>query len=239
MANPFGSGQSSFQSHMTFREGAGELSESRYNLLIGATLTWGFFLNFLIMQFAGPAILNMVISSPASYSTFMIGFLVAYIALVLIGSTMVRSYNPVRCFVGYNLIAVPVGVVVAIATIGYEPQLVTRAALITAIITLIMMIVSTLAPSVFQRMGTGLGVALLGVIVVESIAMLLFRMNITFIDWIVVGIMCLYIGFDWVRANSVQRTATNAIAAASALYLDIINIFLRVLRILARSRSND
>lgn len=239
MANPFGSGQSSFQSHMTFREGSGELSESRYNLLIGATLTWGFFLNFLIMQFAGPAILNMVISSPASYSTFMIGFLVAYIALVLIGSTMVRSYNPVRCFVGYNLIAVPVGVVVAIATIGYDPQLVTRAALITAIITLIMMIVSTLAPSVFQRMGTGLGVALLGVIVVESIAMLLFRMNITFIDWIVVGIMCLYIGFDWVRANSVQRTATNAIAAASALYLDIINIFLRVLRILARSRSND
>ena len=200
MANSFGNGQSSFQSHMTFREGAGELSESRYNLLIGATLTWGFFLNFLIMQFAGPAILNMVISSPASYSTFMIGFLVAYIALVLI---------------------------------------VTRAALVTAIITLIMMIVSTLAPSVFQRMGTGLGVALLGVIVVESIAMLLFRMNITFIDWIVVGIMCLYIGFDWVRANSVQRTATNAIAAASALYLDIINIFLRVLRILARSRSND
>ena len=90
--------------------------------MIGATLTWGFFLNFLIMQFAGPAILNMVISSPASYSTFMIGFLVAYIAVVLIGITMVRSYNPVRCFVGYNLIAVPVGVVVALATIGYDPQ---------------------------------------------------------------------------------------------------------------------
>ena len=51
--------------------------------------------------------------------------------------------------------------------------------------------------------------------------------------------MALYIGVDWVRANSVQRTTTNAIAAASALYLDIINIFLRVLRILARSRSND
>ena len=39
MANSFGNGKSSFQSHMTFREGAGELSESRYNLLIGATLT--------------------------------------------------------------------------------------------------------------------------------------------------------------------------------------------------------
>ena len=228
-----------FQSHMTFREGAGELSESRYNLLIGAALTWGFFLNFLIVQFAGPAILSMALSSPAGYSTFMIGFLVAYIALVLIGSALVRSYNPARCFLGYNLIAVPVGVVVALATVGYDPQIVTRAALITAIVTLIMMIVSTLAPSVFARMGSGLGVALLGVIVVEAFATLLFRMDVSILDWIVVGIMCLYIAYDWVRANSVQRTATNAIAAASALYLDIINIFLRVLRILARSRSND
>ena len=228
-----------FQSHMTFREGAGELSESRYNLLIGAALTWGFFLNFLIVQFAGPAILSMALSSPAGYSTFMIGFLVAYIALVLIGSALVRSYNPARCFLGYNLIAVPVGVVVALATVGYDPQIVTRAALITAIVTLIMMIVSTLAPSVFARMGSGLGVALLGVIVVEAFATLVFRMDVSILDWIVVGIMCLYIAYDWVRANSVQRTATNAIAAASALYLDIINIFLRVLRILARSRSND
>lgn len=228
-----------FQSHMTFREGAGELSESRYNLLIGAALTWGFFLNFLIVQFAGPAILSVALSSPAGYSTFMIGFLVAYIALVLIGSALVRSYNPARCFLGYNLIAVPVGVVVALATVGYDPQIVTRAALITAIVTLIMMIVSTLAPSVFARMGSGLGVALLGVIVVEAFATLLFRMDVSILDWIVVGIMCLYIAYDWVRANSVQRTATNAIAAASALYLDIINIFLRVLRILARSRSND
>ena len=235
----FGNGQSSFQSHMTFREGASELSESRYNLIIGAMLTWGFFLNFRITQLAGPAILNMVLYSPASYSTFMIAFVVAYFALAMTGSALVRSYSPVRCFIGYNLIAVPVGVVVAIAMIGYDTQLVTRAALITAIVTLIMMIVSMLAPQVFARMGTGLGVALLSVIVVESLAMLIFRMSITAIDWIVVGIMCLYIGFDWVRANSVQRTTTNAIAAASALYLDIINIFLRVLRILARSRSND
>ena len=35
-----------------------------------------------------------------------------------------------------------------------------------------------------------------------------------------------------------KRTTTNAIAAASALYLDIINIFLRVLRILGRSRRD-
>lgn len=239
MANMFG-GESSFQSRMTYRDGALELSESRYNLAIGATLAWGFFLNYLILQFAQPAILNLIYTSPMGYSTFMIGFLIAYFALVTIGSGMVRSYDPVKCFIGYNLIALPVGVVVSIAMIGYDPGLVTRAALSTAIVTLSMMILSMVFPNLFTRVGPSLGIALLAVIVVESLSMLLFRANVTLLDWVVVGIMCLYIGYDWVRANSVQRTATNAIAAASALYLDIINIFLRLLRILARSqRSRD
>ena len=238
MSNIF-NGDSGFNSRMTWRADAQELSESRYNLTIGAVLTWGFMLNFLLAQFAGPAILRMIYRAPERYSTFMIGFLIVYIALVMIGSGMVRSYDPVKCFIGYNLIAVPVGLVVTIAAIGYDPDLVVRAALVTAIVTLIMMIVSAVVPAAFSRMGAGLGIALLAVIIVESVSMLFFRSAVTVLDWVVVGIMALYIGVDWVRANSVQRTTTNAIAAASALYLDIINIFLRVLRILARSRSND
>ena len=224
---------------MSSRTGAVELSESRYNLTIGATLTWGFLLNFLLMQFAGPAIVNMLYRAPDRFSFFQIGFLIAYFVLVMIGSSMVRSFSPGKCFLGYNLIAIPVGIVVTIATIGFDPTIVTRAVLITAIITLVMMLVSAVFPATFTRMGSGLGIALLATVIVESLALLLFRMDLAFIDFIVVAIMCLYIGFDWVRANSVQRTTANAIAAASALYLDIINIFLRVLRILARSRSRD
>lgn len=223
----------SFRSYMTYQARANELSESRYNLTIGAMLVWGFGLDFLLLHFAGPSLLRLV------YGSGMLPFLIAYVVLAMIGSSMVRSYSPVKCFIGYNLIAVPVGVVAMAATIGYDPTLVTRAILVTAIISLIMMIVSSIVPAAFQRFGSGLGTALLATILVESLAMLIFRWDLTFIDWIVVGIMSLYIGFDWVRANSVQRTTTNAIAAASALYLDIINIFLRVLRILARSRRSD
>jgi len=228
-----------FMSYMSYSANAQELSESRYNLTIGATLTWGFFLNYLLLQFVAPSVVRMIYTNPNRYSAIMIGILIGYFVLVMAGSAMVRSYNPGKCFLGYNLIAIPVGLVAAIATIGYDPSLVVRAVLITAICTLAMMIASMIVPHAFARMGSGLSIALLAVIIVELAASLIFRMHITILDWIVVGIMCLYIGFDWVRANSVQRTTTNAIAAASALYLDIINIFLRVLRILARSRSRD
>ncbi len=224
-----------FNSFMTNRESAAELTESRYNLTIGLTLAWGFLINFVLVRVLQPRILEMMLYGTGGG---MIVFLIAYFVLVMVGSSMVRSYSAVKCFIGYNLIALPVGVLVAMATAMYDPGIVTRAALSTAIVTLVMMIVATAAPSVFQRMAGGLSVALLATIVVEALGSIFFRSVYTITDWVVVGIMCMYIGYDWVRANSVQRTTTNAIAAASALYLDIINIFVRLLSILARSRSD-
>lgn len=224
-----------FNSFMTNRESAAELTESRYNLTIGLTLAWGFLINFVLVRDLQPRILEMMLYGTGGG---MIAFLIAYFVLVMVGSSMVRSYSAVKCFIGYNLIALPVGVLVAMATAMYDPGIVTRAALSTAIVTLVMMIVATAMPSIFQRMAGGLSVALLATIVVEALGSIFFRSVYTITDWVVVGIMCMYIGYDWVRANSVQRTTTNAIAAASALYLDIINIFVRLLSILARSRSD-
>ena len=56
------------------------------------------------------------------------------------------------------------------------------------------------------------------------------------IDWAVVFIFCGYIGYDWGRANRIPKTVDNAIDSAAALYMDIINLFLRILRILGRRR---
>lgn len=231
MANTYG--EKGFMSYMTWQDQAQELTESRYNLIIGASLTWGFGLNYLMMQFFGSAIVDLV------YGYGALPFVIGYILLVLIGGSLVRSFDPVRCFIGYNLIAVPVGMVAVAASMFYDPTIVVRAVLCTAIVTLSMMIVSMIFPQFFSRMVPALSLALLATLVAETVALFLFRMNVTFLDWVVVGIMSLYIAYDWVRANSVQRTAANAIAAASALYLDIINIFLRVLRILSRSRNRD
>ena len=138
-------GNLSFQSFVTNREGAQELTESRYNLLIGLMLAWGFGLNFAITQLLGPRLLGIAAGGG------MLAFVIAYFVLVMIGSGMVRSHNAGTCFIGYNLIALPVGALVAMATAAYDPGLVARAALSTAIVTLMMMIVSSLIPQVFER----------------------------------------------------------------------------------------
>lgn len=89
-------------------------------------------------------------------------------------------------------------------------------------------------PRLFPKIAGALTIALLLVIVVELIEIFIFNTHHGILDWIVVLIFCGYIGYDWGRANQIPKTIDNAIDSAAALYMDIINLFLRILRILGR-----
>ena len=115
-----------------------------------------------------------------------------------------------------------------------DPKLVQEAIRVTALVTVGMMILGTLFPAFFRRISSALTVALLVVIVVELVEIFVFRARHGILDWIVVVIFCGYIGYDWGRANQIPKTLDNAIDSAAALYMDIINLFLRILRILGR-----
>ena len=53
-------------------------------------------------------------------------------------------------------------------------------------------------------------------------------------NWFFIIIFSLYIGYDWHVAQSYSKTVDNAIDSAIDLYLDLINLFLRILDILDR-----
>lgn len=56
------------------------------------------------------------------------------------------------------------------------------------------------------------------------------------IDYIGAGIFSLYIGYDMYRANSMTKTMDNAVDICVDLYLDIINLFLFLLRIMGQKK---
>ena len=56
----------------------------------------------------------------------------------------------------------------------------------------------------------------------------------TAIDFLVALIFCGYIGFDWSRAQRYPKTINNAIDASVDIYVDIVNLFVRVLSILGK-----
>lgn len=229
--------KSAFESRMTFVEGVHEMSESAYNVLIGAMLVWGFGINYLLCKFATVPVLRMLAASNNIQMTLILG-LVAYFVLAFTGSRLVRAESPAVSFLGYNMIVLPIGLLLTICLVGYDPYIVTRAAMATACVTLVMMMISAIKPYVFLQMGSALCASLIAVILVELIGSLFFGLGrSTFIDYIVVAIMGLFIGFDWARAGVVQRTPTNAISVAASLYLDIINVFLRLLSIMGRRKN--
>ena len=199
------------------------LSPNTYNLVIGACLLYGFAVNALMVKFLSPFFVGM---NP-------IVFLIGYFVLCFAGIFMSRSTSPLVSFIGYNLVVVPIGALLAISLPSYEPELILSAIIVTGIVVAIMMLLATLLPNIFAKMGHVLFIALTVSLIAQFIAMLLGYGGNAF-NWIFVIIFSLYIGFDWYRAQQFPKSLDNAIDCVLDLYLDIINLFLRILQILAR-----
>ena len=227
-----GNSKAIYEERSVLREGDVEISERAFNLIIGGMLLWGFLLNYITVAAFGPQVMAMV----AGMNPLV--FLLIYFVLVLAGNAMVVRGGPALSFIGYTLIAAPIGIVVCMSVQGIPVNTVKSAVLITAIVTLSFMIAGTLFPGFFLKLGRVLLFSLLFTIVGSLICLLLFRgRGYSVYEWIGAGLFSLYIGYDWARANTCARTVDNAIDLSASLYLDIVNLFLRVLSILSRNRK--
>lgn len=209
-------------------EGSLIISDRVYNLIIGLALCWGFGVNLLIVKYIDVELLM---------SINILYFIIGYFASCFLGVYLFnKSDNPAISFLGYNFIVVPFGLVLNIIISAYDPVLVFSAIKVTAIVTAIMMLAGSLWPAFFRKIIGALTIALFAVIIVQFFEIFVLKEQHGIIDWIVVIIFCGYIGYDWGRANAIPKTVDNAIDSAAALYMDIINLFVRILRIMGRRR---
>ncbi|MEZ9159529.1 Bax inhibitor-1 family protein [Vibrio lentus] len=205
---------------------ATEISSRLYNLTIGAVLCWGFGVNWLMVS-------SIPLDSILTVSPWV--FFLGYFASCFFGVYLFsKSENPLVSFIGYNFVVVPFGLIINIAVSSYDPNLVLEAIKVTGFVTACMMLLGTLFPSFFARISGALTIALLVVILVELFQIFVLGIHQEWIDWLVVLIFCGYIGYDWGRANQIPKTLDNAVDSAAALYMNIINLFLRILRIMGR-----
>ena len=206
------------------------LSDGAYNITIGLTLLWGFLINAGMIFFLSPYILKI---HP--------GIMIASYLVLSLGciTLVVKSRKPALSFLGFTGLAVGMGLVITFIVSMYSGTTVYSAFLATGIIVVSMMIISTIKPAFFMSIGRSLVYALLGSIAIELIGGLIFRMPLTWMDYVVVVIFAGFIGYDWARANTCAYTVNNAIDLSACLYLDIINLFLRILSIVMRKNDRD
>ena len=202
-----------------------KLSLAEFNGLIGLVLAIGFGINVLLVTCCSQYFVDI------NPTVLIIGYLIVSIAGIVISK---KSEDPFISFLGYLMVVVPVGIVLSVCLAGQSSVSIVNALAVTAGVTLVMLIASQIKPDFFLSLGRALGIALLAVIVIEVIMMLAGWARPTFWDYLIALIFCGYIGYDWAKAQEGPHTADGAVDACVGLYLDIVNLFLRILSIMGR-----
>lgn len=202
-----------------------ELTKRQFNIAIGIILLWGFSVNAVMCIFLADVF--------QAWDRTLVPY--GYGLMAVIGIRLSYSLNkPLLCFIGYNLVILPMGTVLCIAVEGISAATILRVCIITISLTVLMLVIAVINPEVFDSMEMIIFVSLAGAFVIEAV-MSYFKMTIPrWWDWVVILPFCGYIGYDWSNAQKYTRTLDGAIGCGTGLYLWIVNLFLRLLGRLKR-----
>lgn len=205
------------------------ISVRSFNVVMCAVLFWGFLVNAAMVYFWGDRL--TALAANLQWWVLLLIYLAPTFAGVIIAT---YSTKPLVSFIGYNLVVLPIGLMLAILLPQFPVETVVKAMSLTAIVTLTMLVLSVSAPQFFLGLGRTLFVALLVGFIAELVATFLFGYRGTLFDWIFVIIFSGYIGYDIAKSQAFPKTLDNAVDSALDIYLDIINLFIRLLSILSK-----
>ncbi len=208
---------------------ADKVDARTYNAVMCGTLLWGFMVNALMVAYCAVPIANAL--AGVKSRMVIVGYLVFAIGGIVLS---VKSDNPWISFLGFNLLVVPMGVVLCLIVPWMPVTIVTKALLLTGIVTATMILLGLIRPQLFLGLGRTLFIALLVGIVAELVATFLLGYRGVAFDWLFVIIFSGYIGYDIAKAQMYPKTIDNAVDCALDIYLDIINLFIRILALLSR-----
>lgn len=204
------------------------VSKSVFNLVIGLVLLWGFTTNYLTVTYFPLEWINLV-----NPWVILLGFIVFSTLGFLI---MFKYRAPLYSFLGYNIVTFSVGILLKVVLLLFSSAEIITAIQYTAGITLLMILTATLLPNLFLRFATVLSVVTGSVLIVELFWLMTFGHSHDMIHLIIAISICGYIGYFWAAACKYGETLDEAIDFGGVLYMEIINLFLRILEILSAKK---
>jgi len=144
------------------------------------------------------------------------------------------DYAPVS-LLGLGMISGAFGLLLSNIGSIYSPTIIHNAMTLTFLITTVMGVSGFIFPKFYESIGGALFIALSGLVVVRILGLFIpFLREMILIDYFSAGLFSLYIGYDMYRASVITKTLDNAVDVAVELYLDIMNLFLTLLRIFGK-----
>lgn len=159
-----------------------------------------------------------------------LGSFVASILGIVMMSRAKSTQATVLSLCGYALFVLSFGFTTSSVLLFYTAQTISTAFLATAGIVVTFGCLGVLFPHFFAKIQGVLTAALLGLIIVQLVMMFV-GVQQTWVDFAVIVVFCGFIAYDFHRASVDTPTLVNAVYYSSELFLDIINVFIRVLSI--------
>lgn len=213
------------------RSSEGGLSDNAFYGIMSLVVLWGLAATGIFAKLAIDWNIQFNL-----WTYLLVGLGIPVVGIIL----ALSSDNPVISFIGYNLLVIPFGFVLGPALKAYSATVIVNAAMLTGGVTILMGLAGLSFPKFFSQIGGVLFMALTGLLIMRIVQIFVPAWaNMTWVEYVAAGIFSLYIGYDMYRASVIERTVDNAIDVAVQLYLDILNLFLTILRIMGAAKGND
>ena len=206
--------------------------------------------NLFAFMVAGWTAAGIAASAVAAYFTQSLELnwplLLCVVAVGIVGVIIALwSENPLVSLLGYAMVAIPFGMMLGPVVAMYTAASVVRVFFVTTGVVVALGIVGAVIPDNLEGWGSwlfgGLCLLLIGYFIVPLAGMFGLPIDhaLTWMDWIGVLVFSGYVIYDWNRAMRVPFTMDNAIDCALAVYLDFINLFIRLLSLTGTKKSDD
>lgn len=197
-----------------------ELTTKKYNIIIGLVLLWGVSVNAVVC-----AVFLDVFMEWDARTVFGV-----YSVLATVGVCMsIFISNALISFLGFNLVVLPLGVPLSIALKMFGNSLVVHTFSLATMLTIMMLVVAVLKPEIFESSETMIIICIVAILIFETVINLSGGVPGHWWDGLVAFLFSTYIGVSWTRAQKREKTVDNAVDSPVRMYLDFINLFVRVI----------
>lgn len=216
-------------------EGTDELSERRYISAVSGFTVYGLLLTSLIA-------FQTMAWHPNLLVYLLIGLAVPIAGIVIALASDLWYVS----LLGYTLVLGGLGAIIGPTVAMYNTGVVISAVMATAGVTAVTSLIGILYPKSLESWGIYLFGGLVALLFVRLAQVIMASVGVSegiwympWIEYLAAILFSLYIIYDWNRSLRLTRTLDNAVDCALAIYLDIINLFLVILRIRGGSGSDD
>ncbi len=198
--------------------------------------------SLLVTAFA--ATITATVASPAAFQNLFTPMLIIELVVAIGASAVLSKGNTAVAAVLYAIYTVVNGVTMAVIFFAYDIASIQQAFMITALLFGVMAVIGTITKADLTNLGAILTMALIGVILVSVVNMIFGYTGMDMaINYVVVFIFIGLTAYDAQKTKVLAENATYAdinrcaLFSGMQLYLDFINLFLRILAIMGKRRN--